>query len=230
MSTELLAGLAAFAFVTSITPGPNELMPMTSGANFGIRRSVPPMLGVSLGFVFTTALVGTGLAESFERHPAAHTALKVASVSYLLYLAWRIATAAPSSDRGATAALGANGSDVPISASAAAGRTDGRVAERFGSAAEDRPLDLWQAAAFRWLDPKACAMALTAVTVYTESRAFGEIPLVAALFGLLNLPSVGVWTVLGCSMRRMPDSPRRRRRFNLLVALPLLGSRHPALG
>ena len=51
MTYELLTALAAFAFVTSITPGPNNLMLMTSGANFGFRRTIPHMLGVALGFV-----------------------------------------------------------------------------------------------------------------------------------------------------------------------------------
>ena len=57
MTYDLLSALAAFAFVTSITPGPNNLMLMTSGANFGFRRSIPHMLGVGLGFVFMVVLV-----------------------------------------------------------------------------------------------------------------------------------------------------------------------------
>ena len=94
MDTTLLAGLAAFAFVTSITPGPNNLMLMASGANFGVRRTIPHMLGVALGFVFMVIVVGLGLVEVFERHRLAQRVLEVASVVYLLYLAWRIATAA----------------------------------------------------------------------------------------------------------------------------------------
>ena len=93
MTHEQLLSLAAFAFVTSITPGPNNLMLMASGANFGVRRTVPHMLGVALGFVFMAVLVGAGLAGVFVAVPQLHTALKAVSVAYLLYLAWKIATA-----------------------------------------------------------------------------------------------------------------------------------------
>ena len=98
MSYELLWALAAFAFVSSITPGPNNLMLMASGANFGFRRTSPHMLGIGLGFVFMVMLVGIGLAQVFEAYPISHTVLKIVSVLYLLYLAWKIANAAPIKD------------------------------------------------------------------------------------------------------------------------------------
>ncbi|MEO0972996.1 MAG: LysE family translocator [Pseudomonadota bacterium] len=94
MDIELLGGLAAFGVVSSITPGPNNLMLMASGANFGFRRTIPHMLGVGLGFGFMVLVVGTGLMGIFNAIPASYTALKVVSVLYLLYLAFRIATAA----------------------------------------------------------------------------------------------------------------------------------------
>ncbi|WP_299138794.1 LysE family translocator [uncultured Tateyamaria sp.] len=96
MTLELLSALAVFAFVSSITPGPNNLMLMASGANFGFRRTIPHMLGVGLGFVFMVLLVGAGLVQVFDAYPVSHTILKGASVLYLLWLAWKIAHAAPS--------------------------------------------------------------------------------------------------------------------------------------
>ena len=95
MSYELLTGLAIFALVSSITPGPNTLMLMASGANFGFRRSSPHMLGVGLGFMLMVILVGVGLTHLFEAYPVSYLILKVCSVVYLLYLAYRIASAAP---------------------------------------------------------------------------------------------------------------------------------------
>lgn len=92
MSVEILSGLALFAFVSSITPGPNNLMLMTSGVNFGMRRSVPHILGVSLGFMLMTATVGLGLMQVFAKYPVIFSALKYICFAYLLYLAWRIAT------------------------------------------------------------------------------------------------------------------------------------------
>jgi threonine/homoserine/homoserine lactone efflux protein len=95
MSYEILTALAAFALVTSITPGPNNLMVMASGANFGVIRTIPHLLGISLGFVLMTVLIGAGLTRLFTIYPDAYTALKVVSVAYMLFLAWKIATAAP---------------------------------------------------------------------------------------------------------------------------------------
>ena len=95
MTYDLLVALATFAFVSSITPGPNNLMLMASGANFGFRRTVPHMLGVGLGFVFMVVLVGAGLVGLFDAYPISYTILKAVSVIYLLWLAWKIANAAP---------------------------------------------------------------------------------------------------------------------------------------
>ncbi|WP_108482439.1 LysE family translocator [Oceaniglobus ichthyenteri] len=95
MSYDLLPALVAFSLVSSITPGPNNLMLMASGANFGLRRSVPHMLGIAVGFVVMVFLVGIGLQRVFVAWPLAHTVLQVVSVAYLLYLAWKIANAAP---------------------------------------------------------------------------------------------------------------------------------------
>lgn len=95
MTTELFFALVAFAFVSSITPGPNNLMLMASGANFGFRRTVPHMLGIGIGFTVMVVLVGVGLLQVFDAFPLSYTLLKMFSVAYLLYLAWKIANAAP---------------------------------------------------------------------------------------------------------------------------------------
>lgn len=95
MTYEILLGLALFALVSSITPGPNNLMLMASGANFGYRKTLPHIMGVWLGFTLMIVLVGTGLVQVFDAYPVSYRVLKVVSVVYLLYLAWRIATAGP---------------------------------------------------------------------------------------------------------------------------------------
>ena len=102
MPYELLTALAAFAFVTSITPGPNNLMLMASGANYGFRRTIPHMLGVGLGFVLMVALVGLGLMGLFDAFPITHTVLKYAGIAYLLWLAWKIAKAGMPQTDGST--------------------------------------------------------------------------------------------------------------------------------
>ena len=92
MNSEQLAGLLGFAFVSSITPGPNNMMLMASGVNYGIRRTIPHMLGVAIGFTAMIALVGIALARLFEAWPPLLIVLKVASTLYLLWLAWKLAT------------------------------------------------------------------------------------------------------------------------------------------
>lgn len=97
MPHDLLFALILYAFVSSVTPGPNNLMLLASGVNFGFRRTVPHMLGIALGFTAMTAIVGLGLAGLFTAWPPARQALTVVSVVYLLWLAWKIAHAAPPS-------------------------------------------------------------------------------------------------------------------------------------
>jgi len=103
MTPALMASLALFALVASITPGPNNLMLAASGLNYGFRRTVPHMLGVCLGFMAMLALVGLGAGAAFRQWPGLYQALKYGGALYLLYLAWRVATAgAPDPDGAAS--------------------------------------------------------------------------------------------------------------------------------
>ena len=99
----LLGPLLLFSSVMSLTPGPNVVMVTASAANFGFRRVIPHMLGITRGFGLLVTAVGLGLAELFQAEPQLHTALKYLGGAYLLYLAWRIARAGGSSN-GATRA------------------------------------------------------------------------------------------------------------------------------
>ena len=93
MNQTTLAALAAFALVSSITPGPNNMMLMASGANYGFARTLPHLAGVVLGFTFLLLAVGFGLGGLFATFPTAHTLLKGLGAAYLVWLAWKIATA-----------------------------------------------------------------------------------------------------------------------------------------
>ncbi|MCL1143381.1 LysE family translocator [Shewanella gaetbuli] len=88
---ELIFAIALFAFSSGITPGPNNIMLMTSGVNFGIKRSLPHLLGITLGFPAMILAVGLGLAAVFQSYPILHTVLKYIGITYLLYLSWLIA-------------------------------------------------------------------------------------------------------------------------------------------
>ena len=195
MTYDILSALIGFAFATSITPGPNNMMLLASGANFGLRRTVPHMLGISLGHSFMVFLVGIGLAQMFDRYPQADLILKLAATIYMLWLAWKIANAAP---------------------------------PREGEA-RGRPFTFLQAAAFQWVNPKAWAMALTAVTVYASSDTVGSMALVAAVFAAVNLPSVAVWAAAGQGVRRWLTTRQRLRAFNITMAVLLVASLWPVL-
>ena len=100
MSIEVFLTLLAFAFVTSITPGPNNLMLLASGVNFGFQRTVPHMLGIGAGFVALLLGVGAGLGALLAALPWAFGAIKLAGGLYLLYLAYGIACSGPLEAKG----------------------------------------------------------------------------------------------------------------------------------
>ena len=93
MTTDLLLALAGFAFVTSVTPGPNNMMLLASGVNFGFRRTLPHIAGIASGCVFMVVMVGLGLGGLFAAFPLAYSVLRIVGAVYLLVLAWRIASA-----------------------------------------------------------------------------------------------------------------------------------------
>lgn len=90
---ELMGPLALFAAVITLTPGPNVVLVTASGANFGFNRTIPQMLGITVGFGAMAMAAGLGIASLVQTEPRAHGALKCAGAAYLLYLAWRIARA-----------------------------------------------------------------------------------------------------------------------------------------
>ena len=87
---EHITALAMFAFASSITPGPNNMMLMASGANFGFRRTLPHWAGVVIGFSLLCLTVGLGLGQLFTAYPILHEVLKWVGAIYLVWLAWKI--------------------------------------------------------------------------------------------------------------------------------------------
>ena len=195
MEHELFFALLGFAFVTSVTPGPNNMMLLASGVNFGLRRTFPHMLGISLGHAVLVSAVGFGLAGVFHSFPVLKIALKVVSVGYMLWLAWKIAHAA-----------------APNAGKAAA-----------------RPFTFVQAAAFQWVNPKAWAMALGAISAYAPGGDLRGVGLVALVFACVNLPSVSIWAAMGERLRHWLTDPHRLRAFNWTMAALLVASLLPVL-
>lgn len=196
MNFEILSALTIFAFVSSITPGPNNLMLMNSGANFGFKQTIPHMLGVGLGFTFMVLLVGLGIIQVFDRFPLSYDILKVLSIVYLMYLAFKIAT------------------------------STGNLEQKSSSS---KPFTFVQAALFQWVNPKAWTMALTSISIYAPSKSFTAVLLVAIVFGIVNLPCVSSWIVLGQKIQVILTDKKRLRIFNITMAILLILSLYPAL-
>jgi threonine/homoserine/homoserine lactone efflux protein len=92
--------MTSFACAMAFTPGPNNIMLAASGVNFGFARSLPHIFGIEVGFVALLAACALGLGLVFAAYPAAQTVLKVAGVLYMLWLAWKVATAAGTGEAG----------------------------------------------------------------------------------------------------------------------------------
>lgn len=198
MMIDFLLPLAAFALLSAATPGPNNLMLMTSGMNYGFARSAGHMTGVALGFPIMIAALGLGLAQLFVLVPGLADLLKYVCASYLVFLAYKIATARP------------------------------RIAQAGELVVSGKPLSFVQAAAFQWVNPKAWVMATTALTVYalpisSLANAFA----VALVFACVGAFTATGWTALGDRLRLFFSNPLRLRVFNGVAATLLLATLVP---
>lgn len=94
---EFIIALFVFSASATVTPGPNNIMILASGLNFGILKSLPHYLGVCIGFPIMVILIGLGFGFIFERFPVVHTYIRIIGIAYLIFLSWKIASSAPNS-------------------------------------------------------------------------------------------------------------------------------------
>ena len=199
MSPEVILAFCAFAFVASVTPGPNNLMLLTSGMNFGFRASIPHIMGVSCGFFVLVVSVGFGLGEVFTRYPQSHVAMKWAGAVYMLYLAWRIAN---------------SGTPSPDDSAVPRGRPVGFMGAVMFQWVNPKAW-VMAAGAFATYIPAAPSAALVVA--------------IAALFATINIPCISGWAVFGARLRRWLREPRYARAFNVGMAVLLAASLVPML-
>ncbi|MXP62742.1 LysE family translocator [Roseomonas sp. M0104] len=194
-----LLAFLGFAFAASATPGPNNIMTLATAARHGLRATLPLILGVALGFGFMLTVIGTGLAQPLASHAGLHTALRWAGAAWMLLLAWQIARA------GSPAAA---------------------ESPRVGA-----PVGFWGACAFQWVNPKAWILAVATTATYTlpGENLTAQVLVLAGLFMLVTLPSLGAWALLGAGSSQWLASPRRMRAFNIAMGLLLAASVVPAV-
>jgi threonine/homoserine/homoserine lactone efflux protein len=193
--SELWLPLLLFAVAGSLTPGPNNIMLAASGVNYGFRRTVPHMIGICIGFPLMFLAVGLGLSRVFEEAPVIHTALKVMGSAYLLWLAWRVATAEPIS-------------------TAASSKTGIRPVSFFQAAAFQ-----WVNPK-AWILVLGAISTYTDI----DHALLPQVIVITVIFAAVSMPSVTVWTLLGVGIAQALKEPRRRRAFNFTMAAALATS------
>lgn len=98
MPLETFLAMVSFAFVMAFTPGPNNVMLTASGVNFGLARTTPHMVGVVIGYAVLLCAAGAGVGSLIVAFPAIQTVLKIVGAAYMLWLAWKVASAGKAGD------------------------------------------------------------------------------------------------------------------------------------
>lgn len=192
MDPLLLSAFCFYAFSATITPGPNNIMMMSSGARFGFNRSWPHMLGVAFGFPLMVLAAGAGLGTLLQQSPFLHGVLRWVGAALMLWIALQIAAAPPFDEKKTTKD-------------------------------KNRPLRLYEAVLFQWVNPKAWVGGLGAIAAYTTPAQpfMPQLATIACVFALVGLPSAMVWTAFGKGIRRFLGTEKRQRFFNLGMGILL---------
>lgn len=185
-----------FVVVAAITPGPNNTMLLNTGMRFGVRRSLPHLAGICLGFALMFSTTAAGLGALVVGVPASQIVLKVVALAVFLWLAYRMASAP----------------FAPIGGDAV-------------HANHSRPMTFVGAAAFQWINPKAWVACVGASAAYLgPTPTWQLIGALAASIAVLSVPCSLLWVGFGAMMRRWLGTPQRQRFFNVTMALLLLSS------
>lgn len=186
MELSLLLAISLFAFVMSVTPGPNNIMLLASGAQFGYQKTLPHVFGILVGIAFLLASILLGLGAVIERYPAFYDLLKVLGSVYLFWLAWKITTAS-------TEPTLINNDQV-----------------------KTKPMSLFGAACFQFVNPKAWAMCVGSVSTFTLS---GDQYIESGLwimlcFAVNGFIAISLWAYLGVGIAQRLTTTKRKKRFN----------------
>jgi threonine/homoserine/homoserine lactone efflux protein len=185
--------LALFAIVASITPGPNNLLLMRSGAAFGVRRSLRHILGIQIGFALLVLLSFLGVSALLLALPGVMQLLRIACFLYLLWLAWLIFQDARPRTGDESAA----------------------------SASSSRPLNTFEGVSFQLINPKAWMMSVTVASAFYGGAPPTPLDLVAAtlICMVVGGPSMLIWTAWGASINTVLKQVRARQIFNYSMSI-----------
>jgi threonine/homoserine/homoserine lactone efflux protein len=186
MDAALVTAFFAAAIPAFFTPGPNNLMLMTSSARFGLVRTVPHMIGIVIGFPLMVFVIGLGLGEVFEAFPALKTVLKFAAAAYFLWMAWTL--------------LGL------------------RLHDAKGT---ERPMRVYEAALFQWVNPKAWAMAVSLVALVVDAGSGRMWTILWVTLGCFVLGpfSSGLWMIFGQQLETILRRTGTERYLGAILAV-----------
>ena len=190
----LLVSLVGFAFIASCTPGPNNLLIMSSGALFGWRRSLPHLGGILLGFASVMTAAVFGLGSLVNQWPWLLTSVKIGGASWLLWMSMRFFQAAA-----AGPAVGEQVEKAPIS----------------------RPFRFYEAVLFQWINPKAIVAALSSAGAYIAiaELAWQRAIIIAGVFFVSGLTGCSLWMIAGDALNRTMSTGKSARTINAIMAV-----------
>lgn len=189
MEIGLLLSLTGFAWITCVTPGPNNVMLTSSGARFGFSRSVQHIVGISGGLVFMLAIMALGMGSMFQQWPVLQWLLKIGGSGYLFYLSWQIANAGMPQPKG------------------------------HSSEKQTQPWRFHQAVMFQFMNPKAWLMSLSSIGSFTllGDAYWMSVCWVLGIFFVVCLKTSALWTLFGVKVGQWLKTPSAWTIWNRLM-------------
>jgi len=195
----MIISIATFTLSTVLTPGPNNIMLLSSGLTFGYKRTIPHMLGIMIGFPFMVLLVGLGLGIVFERFPLIFSALKIVGILYLLWMAFKIAN---------------NKSSFDV-----------KEAEKSKPFTFVQSAAFQWVNPKAWI----MAITAISIFVTSQENNFMQVLIIALIYMLSGLISTNTWTAGGVVLKRFIKSQSSIKIFNVTMAILLVASVLPTI-
>lgn len=195
----MMLSIATFTLATATTPGPNNIMLLSSGLTFGYKRTIPHILGVMLGFPFMVLLVGLGLGFIFEKFPVIFSVLKIVGIAYLFWMAYKIANNKSSFNVNEDE----NSKPFTFLQSAAFQWVNPKA----------------------WI----MAVTAISIFVTAQDDTLMQVCIIAVIYMLSGMISSNVWTAGGVVLKRFIKSENGIKIFNMTMALLLIASVLPIL-
>ena len=189
---EQLLAFSLFTLAGAVTPGPNNTISTLSGATFGFRRTLPQMLGVSVGYPLMLAALGLGLGEVFKHVPWLHGAMRYVGAAFLIYLAWKLVSASATEERGTA---------QPV------GFTEAFFFQWLNPKA-------WSIA--------LGALAAFTTPGLPAADFFREVAIFTAISAIITFPALVLWCLFGVAISAMLKDEKKRRIFNYALAVILV--------